>query len=1188
MAECSETRHSKSSEESNSVTGRKSEPISPESDLDVGNLFNINAEREPGKSETDFHEVVEPEVTRTIVNKNLTSPGQICKTPQTPIPDVEPQEQLLWTLKHKRYDEFVNLLKNPEVNAKFKYTRPPHTDYGTCIEIASRLPDRGMFVKALLEHGVKPNVQEIHPEPIHYAAKDGNPDVLRVLLQDKRTKINALDSSDRTALHHAVKYSKKDREEKYKECITLLLGCSDLDINKPNKKGYTAIHEAANSRKEAVELFLKYRQYDLDLDTYRANGRTAREFILNKYPELRSILPDVKLYKQSSDINTQLLWSLQHRKLKEFTDILQQVDKDGNARVDPNFCYGEPHYATCLEIASKEDDCAEFVKQLLKAGADPNTSSRATKQTPLHSAAELGNHRVLSILLEDRRTNVNAVDIDGKTVLHIIAQNDQDTTEKKNVLKCLELILQKRKLKRDKIAINVNLLDNFGQTAAQIALERGNKEVLEKMLYYARDRIDFEVILKPHNEKLSDAIQKKFPHLERKIFIRRDISHDDLSTNLFQLLYNNKSQEFVNMLKNTEDIKEIIDVDDGNYTLLQYAARQGANPAKTTDYEKRPPLIIASVRKNHEVLRILLEMSHGGNLDINSVDSKGNTALHYASKNGDLECVVNLMSHGANFRYKNVFDKPPLPANSVKCFLDNSLKTNNKYPEDEEYELIFDYTFLLAHRKQNVDPYPPYEEIQPFLPDPEVNNTKVLPLNTFSPEMDFLFYISTSKEHRHLMEHPIVTSFLRMKWQRVKMVFCINLIIYALFVSLLNAFIILDSKKDDANQNMVSEDFLKVFDPIARICLLMFIIYFTIREICQLILSPIIYVTNFENALDLGLIFFTAWMLSVSHMSTYLVIIVILLSWSELILLTGRLPKLSKNIEMLKTVSKNYCWFLFSYIFLIIAFAFSFYRLLHKSAEDEVRHSNGTNMTEKEGKNGFYMTPWLAILKTFVMMMGEFEASNFLPHLRNSENAVTCFWLFSLFVFLIAMVLLNLLTGLAVSDTQTIKANARQLCIISRIRLIHEIEKNVLQWQRIGEKYKSYKMIRPFLCLHTTFFRNICLFPENIVINKQVHILPNKGPEIIFNDGKNSKCSMKLEILRRSVEIISNKGKEDDVFSMKQTLENVQEATSESHNKVLARLSSIDEKLKQSESDKEELKEILKNITSLLSKINTK
>ncbi|KAJ9586480.1 hypothetical protein L9F63_019880, partial [Diploptera punctata] len=127
---------------------------------------------------------------------------------------------------------------------------------------------------------------------------------------------------------------------------------------------------------------------------------------------------------------------------------------------------------------------------------------------------------------------------------------------------------------------------------------------------------------------------------------------------------------------------------------------------------------------------------------------------------------------------------------------------------------------------------------------------------------------------------------------------------------------------------------------------------------------------------------------------------------------TGRLPKLSKNIEMLKTVSKNYCWFLLSYIFLIIAFAFSFYRLLHK---------------KNEGKNGFYMTPWLAILKTFVMMMGEFEASNFLPHIRNSENAVTCFWLFSLFVFLIAMVLLNLLTGLAVSDTHTIKANARQL-----------------------------------------------------------------------------------------------------------------------------------------------------------------
>jgi len=213
-------------------------------------------------------------------------------------PKLAPQDLLIWALEHNKFERFSSLLEVPGVDPKFKYEKPHYT---TCIELACRLHWGGKFVKILLERGVKPNVQEIHPEPIHYAAKYGNPEALEALLQNKNIKINVVDSSGRTALHHAVSYTQKERDAEYERCIELLLKRPNLALNVPNTSGYTAVHEAANSNKKAVELILKYRKDDVDLDSYRTRGRTARECILSKYPELKPLLPKYQIKNQSLD-----------------------------------------------------------------------------------------------------------------------------------------------------------------------------------------------------------------------------------------------------------------------------------------------------------------------------------------------------------------------------------------------------------------------------------------------------------------------------------------------------------------------------------------------------------------------------------------------------------------------------------------------------------------------------------------------------------------------------------------------------------------------------------------------------------------------------------------------------------------------------------------------------------------------
>ena len=57
------------------------------------------------------------------------------------------------------------------------------------------------------------------------------------------------------------------------------------------------------------------------------------------------------------------------------------------------------------------------------------------------------------------------------------------------------------------------------------------------------------------------------------------------------------------------------------------------------------------------------------------------------------------------------------------------------------------------------------------------------------PETECLWYMAQSKNHRHLLRHPTVTSFLWLKWMRVRKFYSRNLRLYLLFVTCLTWFL---------------------------------------------------------------------------------------------------------------------------------------------------------------------------------------------------------------------------------------------------------------------------------------------------------------------------------------------------------------------------------------------------------------
>ena len=289
-----------------------------------------------------------------------------------------------------------------------------------------------------------------------------------------------------------------------------------------------------------------------------------------------------------------------------------------------------------------EKDCADFIKELLRAGADPNFVNPPTKKTALQVAVDKQNIYVLSALLDDRQTNINAV------------------------------------------------YEELQQVIADLDQQRDNEDIMQD--YEEAKQYEYAM------QELKSVLYTRMSEIHSTLPRQTNIDKSQSGQILFQHLYDRNYEDFKNKFR-----EEYKDIDDGNYTLLQYATlhsledvvklllESGANPNATTKFQKRSPILIACMNNDHEIMKLLLSSATHNKLEVNVTDAKGNTPLHHVSKTEHLDCAVDLMRCGADIKHKNIFNKSPLPANSVQKFLDTSLhNNNNKFLVDEEYEIIFD------------------------------------------------------------------------------------------------------------------------------------------------------------------------------------------------------------------------------------------------------------------------------------------------------------------------------------------------------------------------------------------------------------------------------------------------------------------------------------------------------------------
>jgi hypothetical protein len=123
-------------------------------------------------------------------------------------------------------------------------------------------------------------------------------------------------------------------------------------------------------------------------------------------------------------------------------------------------------------------------------------------------------------------------------------------------------------------------------------------------------------------------------------------------------------------------------------------------------------------------------------------------------------------------------------------------------------------------------------------------------------------------------------------------------------------------------------------------------------------------------------------------------------------------------MEMFNRVSFTFFRYMTGYSLLVITFALTFYTIFKGSL--------------KRSDAGVSADFFRSILETIVMFAGEFEFSN----LSFDTLPGTSHVIFLLFVFLVTIVLLNLLNGLAVSDTEKIREKAETLTLVARVRIL--------------------------------------------------------------------------------------------------------------------------------------------------------
>lgn len=469
------------------------------------------------------------------------------------------------------------------------------------------------LIKALLKHGSPVNARNrVEAVPLHIAASSSSPNAVRAcaLLLRSGANLEAVDNDLWTPLCYAVRsgniaiatlflqmganvncQDSFGNSALYLACQTQnldmmqLLMDYDADVNLSNRKQYTPLHWAAYST--FVEIAFELLKRGAKTNLPDEEGRTAIDVAP---PLLARCLQyfDARLEltaTQKSEI-AQRLWTT----VSQAGNIWSNSSPEGE-----------------LLLAASSGDC-DVVQARIASGVSvdvPNSSGFR----PLFMA--IANHRLPAVQkLIELGASVHITDEDGDTALHVACFNDQE-----EMVPYMEVLLA--------AGANVNAVNHRGWTPLRVAVRKAH---MAKVVYLLEHGADPALPDRDGYGALHNAVALT----------------GGMATPIVEKLLEHGAP--INSVSRNNDTPLILAIKNCP-TLVPRFLELGADP-NIAPFHGLTALANAVQIPGDDPALVELLIKHGAN--VNKVNSRHYTALHFAVANGSLNKIDALLSHGAD------------------------------------------------------------------------------------------------------------------------------------------------------------------------------------------------------------------------------------------------------------------------------------------------------------------------------------------------------------------------------------------------------------------------------------------------------------------------------------------------------------------------------------------------------------
>ena len=397
--------------------------------------------------------------------------------------------------------------------------------------------------------------------------------------------------------------------------------------NKTNLDGNTPLHLAAKvQHREKYEDFIKFNSNET---IENKKGKKAKDYdsalLGTKY---KSEAPNIASITGHTSDNAAL-----------YLKIRQFIANGGD--INAPFKAGKSYYNTLINYVAYRKPSYFAILELLDNGVSPD--SEFDRVRPIHSVCESLEAGVspwlqqeiadIASLLVERGADINAVDKNGKTPLHLLIQNGSSP----------ELIEEFITLGADP-----NLRDYEGKLPSELTTDR---EILKALNYKPFSRFNCHIKCK-NKDSLT---QESADYFGKRLCF--SIGYD-LFDKAEDWIWQGANLNYID--PQTKKSPLIMAVIKGNKRLVQLLLEGGAD-VSIKDVYGATAVHHAAETGNIEIMKILIARG----ADVKALDSAGSSALHYAAdiiyNKGEVtkDMIDLLLAHGLDINQQNYNGETP-------------------------------------------------------------------------------------------------------------------------------------------------------------------------------------------------------------------------------------------------------------------------------------------------------------------------------------------------------------------------------------------------------------------------------------------------------------------------------------------------------------------------------------------------